>query len=67
MWALRQSAEQWTDADKDGLVCLCEPSPDWQMADELGHAFTSLFATQLSNRQGKRQLWPWMHKVRASQ
>jgi len=66
MWALRKSAEQLTDDDKDVLVCLFAHSPCLKMAYELCNALTSIFETQLSKREGKRQLWQWMQKVRAS-
>ena len=66
MWALRKSEEQLTDADKDVLVCLFAHSPCLQMAYELCHELTAIFDMQLSKREGKRQIWKWMHKVRAS-
>ena len=66
MWALRKSEEQLTDDDKDVLVCLFEHSPCLKMAYELCHALTSIFDTQLSKREGKRQVWQWMQKVRAT-
>ena len=66
MWALRKSGEQLTDADKDVLVCLFEHSPCLKMAYELCHALTAIFDTHLSKREGKRQIWKWMQKVRAS-
>ena len=66
MWALRKSEEQLTDEDKDVLVCLFAHSPGLKMAYELCKALTSIFETQQSKREGKRQLWPWMQKVRAS-
>ena|SRR5437870_253583 len=34
MWALRKSAEQLTDDDKDVLVCLFEHSPGLKMASD---------------------------------
>jgi transposase len=67
MWALRKAEEQLTDEDKDVLICLFEHSPCLKMAYELCNALTSIFDTQLSQREGKRQLWKWMQKVRASQ
>ena len=66
MWALRKSREQWTDEDKDVLVRLFEHSPCLKMAYEFCHELTSIFDTQLSKREGKRQILQWMHKVRAS-
>jgi transposase len=67
MWALRKSEEQLTDDDKDVLVCLFAHSPCLKMAYALCNAWTSIFETPLSKREGKRQLWQWMQKVRASQ
>jgi transposase len=67
MWALRKSEEQLTDEDKDVLIGLFEHSPCLKMAYEFGNALTLIFDTQLSQREGKRQLWKWMQKVRASQ
>ena len=66
MWALRKSEEQLTDNDKDVLVCLFEHSPCLKMAYEFCHDLTAIFDTQLSKREGKRQVWKWMKKVRAS-
>lgn len=66
MWVLRKSEEQWTDDDKDVLVCLFEHSPCLKRAYELCQELTSIFYTPLSKREGKRQIWPWRHKVRAS-
>jgi len=66
MWALRKSEEQWTDDDKDVLVCLFEHAPCLKMAYEFCRGFTSIFDTKLSKREGKRQIWKWMQKVRAS-
>ena len=66
MWALRKAEEQLTDDDKDVLVRLFEPSPCVKMAYEFCHELTSIFDTQLSKREGKRQIWKWMQKVRAS-
>ena len=66
MWALRKSEETLTDNDKDVLVCLFGHSPCLKMAYALCHELTSIFDMQLSKREGKRQLWPWMKKVRAS-
>jgi transposase len=66
MWALRKSEEQLTDDDKDVLVCLFEHSPCLKMAYEFCHELTAIFDTQLSKREGKRQVWTWMKKVRAS-
>jgi len=65
MWALRKSEEQLTDDDKDVLVCLFAHAPCLKMADEFCHALTSIFDTQLSKREGKRQILQWMSKVRA--
>jgi len=67
MWALRKSEENLTDEEKDVLVCLFAHSPCLQMAYDLCGELTSLFDTQLSQSQGKRQLQQWMKKVRASQ
>ena len=36
------------------------------MAYEFCHELTSICDTQLSKREGKRQIGQWMHKVRAS-
>jgi transposase len=66
MWALRKSEEQLTDEDKDILVCLFAHSPSLKMAHEFCHDLTAIFETQLSKREGKRQMRKWMHKVRAS-
>jgi transposase len=66
MWALRKSEEQLTDDDKDVLVCLFEHSPCLKMAYEFCHDLTAIFDTQLSKREGKRQMWKWLKKVRAS-
>ena len=66
MWALRKSEEQLTDDDKDGLVCLFEHSPCLKMAYEFCQDLTAIFDTQLSKREGKRQIWKWIQKVRAS-
>jgi transposase len=66
MWALRKSEEQLTDEDKAVLVCLFEHSPCLKMAYEFCHELTSIFDTQLSKREGKRQIRKWMQKVRAS-
>jgi hypothetical protein len=65
-WALRKSEEQWTDDDKDVLVHLFEPSPCLKIASEFCHEFTAICETPLSTRAGKRQMWTWMQKVRAS-
>ncbi len=65
MWALRKSEETLTDDDKDVLVCLFGHSPCLKMAYEFCHALPSIFDMQLSKREGKRQLWQWMKKVRA--
>src|SRR5256712_13503241 len=67
MWALRKSEEQLTDDDKDVLRCLFEHSPCLKMAYEFCHEFTSIFDTQLSKREGKRQMRKWMDTVRASE
>jgi transposase len=66
MWALRKSREQLTDEDKDVLVRLFEHSPCLKRAYEFCHELTAIFDTQLSKREGKRQILQWMHKVRAS-
>jgi transposase len=66
MWALRKSEETLTDDDKDVLVCLFEHSPCLKMGYEFCKELTAIFDTQLSKREGKRQLWTWMKKVRAS-
>jgi len=66
MWALRKSEEQLTDDDKDVLICLFEHSPCLKMAYEFCHELTSIFDTQLSKREGKRQMRKWMQTVRAS-
>ena len=66
MWALRKSEETLTDDDKDVLVCLFGHSPCLKMAYEFCKEFTAIFDTQLSKREGKRQLWTWMKEVRAS-
>jgi transposase len=67
MWALRKSEEQLTDDDQDVLSCLFEHSPCLKMAYEFCHELTSIFDTQLSKREGKRQMRKWMHTVRASE
>ena len=67
MWALRKSEEQLTDDDQDVLICLFEHSPCLKMAYEFCHELTSIFDTQLSKREGKRQMRKWMHTVRASE
>lgn len=66
MWALRKSEETLTDDDKDVLVCLFGHSPCLKMAYGFCKELTAIFDTQLSKREGKRQLWTWMKKVRAS-
>ena len=66
MWALRKSEETLTDDDNDVLVCLFGHSPCLKIAYEFCKEFTAIFDTQLSKREGKRQLWTWMKKVRAS-
>jgi transposase len=66
MWALRKSEAQLTDDDKDVLIHLFEHSPCLKMAYEFCHEFTAIFDTQLSKREGKRQICKWMQKVRAS-
>ena len=65
MWALRKSAEQLTDEDQDVLVRLFEHSPCLKMAYELCHELTSIFDTQLSKREGKRQMRQGRQTVRA--
>src|SRR6266850_7163144 len=66
MWALRKSEETLTDDEKDVLVCLFSHSPCLKMAYEFCHELTSIFDAKLSKREGKRQIWQWMKKVRAS-
>ena len=66
MWALRKPEETLMDDEKDVLVRLFAHSPCLKMAYEFCHALTSIFDTQLRKREGKRQLWQWMKKVRAS-
>ena len=67
MWALRKSEVTLTDAEKDVLVCLFGHFPCLKMAEEFCKECTAIFDTQMSKREGKRQLWTWMKKVRASQ
>jgi transposase len=66
MWALRKSEETLTDDEKDVLVCLFSHSPCLKMAYEFCHKLTAIFDAKLSKREGKRQIWQWMKKVRAS-
>ena len=66
MWALRKSEATLTDDEKDVLVCLFSHSPCLKMAYEFCHELTSIFDAKLSKREGKRQIWQWMKKVRAS-
>jgi transposase len=67
MWALRKPEEQLIDDDKAVLVRLFAHAPCLKMAYEFCQELPSIFETQLSKREGKRQIWTWMHKVRASQ
>jgi len=66
MWALRKSEETLTDDDNDVLVCVFGHAPCWKMAYECWKELTAIFDTQLSKREGKRQLWTGMQKGRAS-
>jgi transposase len=67
MWALRKSEEQLTDDDKDVLCCLFAHSPCLKMAYEFCQELTSIFDTQMSKSEGKRQMRKWMQTVRASE
>ena len=66
MWVLCKSEEPWTDEDKDVLRFLFEHSSCLKMAYEFCQEFTSIFDTQLSKREGKRQMRKWMRTGRAS-
>lgn len=66
MWAIRKPEEKLTDEDKDVLACLFAHSPCLKLAYELCGDLTSIFDTQWSKSQGKRQLRKWMKQVRAS-
>jgi hypothetical protein len=67
MWALRKSEERLMDEDTDVLICLFEHSPCLKMAYKFCYELTTILDTQLSKREGKRQMRKWMQTVRASQ
>ena len=67
MWALRKPQEHLTDEDNDVLVCLFGHSSCLKMAYEFCGELTTIFDTQMSQKEGKEKLQEWMQKVRASQ